>query len=100
MLDLMVNDDYKLTSDGMQIVIMRKHIIDPTKSPIFDETKHSAEIREEWKTWKYSGKVEQALEVILRQRVFESEAATLKDLRDEIVSFKHQIKELLGGADE
>ncbi|WP_445479149.1 hypothetical protein ACULLL_01595 [Lysinibacillus irui] len=96
MLDVMVNDEYKLTSDGMQIVIMRKHIVDPTKSPIFDETKHSAEIREEWKTWKYCGKVEQALEVILRQRVFESEAATLKELRDEIVSFKREIHGWLG----
>ncbi|MFM9535723.1 hypothetical protein [Lysinibacillus sp. IITD104] len=96
MLDVMVNDEYKLTSDGMQIVIMRKHIVDPTKSPIFDETKHSAEIREEWKTWKYCGKIEQALEVILRQRVFESEAATLKELHDEIVSFKREIHGMLG----
>ncbi|TKI52907.1 hypothetical protein FC756_26680, partial [Lysinibacillus mangiferihumi] len=97
MLDVMVNDEYKLTSDGMQIVIMRKHIIDPTKSPIFDETKHSAEIREEWKTWKYSGKVEQALEVILRQRVFESDAVTLKELHQEIITFKQYVKSLFEG---
>ncbi|TKI52903.1 hypothetical protein FC756_26700, partial [Lysinibacillus mangiferihumi] len=97
MLDVIVNDEYKLTSDGMQIVIMRKHIIDPTKSPIFDETKHSAEIREEWKTWKYSGKVEQALEVILRQRVFESDAATIKELHQEIITFKQYVKSLFEG---
>lgn len=97
MLDIEVNGDYKLTSDGMQIVIMKKHKIDPKKSPIFDESKHSTEIREEWKSWKYCGKVEQALEVILRQRIFESDAATLKELRDEIVSFKQKIGRLLEG---
>ena len=97
MLDVMVNDEYKLTSDGIQVVVMRKHIIDPTKSPIFDETKHSAETREEWKTWKYCGKVEQALELILRQRVFESEATTLNELHQEIISFKQYVKSIFEG---
>lgn len=96
MLDIAVNDDYKLISDGMQIIVQRKHIIDPTKSPNFKEGDDTTK-REEWKTWKYCGKVEQALELILRQRIFESDASTLKELQDEIVSFKQKIRLLLAG---
>lgn len=97
MLNIKVTDDYKLTSDGMQIIVQRRHVVDPTKSPIFDETKHSTEIREEWKTWKYCGTVEQAIKIILQQNIFESDAQTLWDLHEEILLFTRQIKHLLYG---
>lgn len=90
-----MTDEYKLTSDGMQIIIMRKHVIDPTKSPVFNAEKHSTEIREEWKTWKYCGKVEQAIDRILSQRIFESDAQNLKELKSEIVAFRNEIQNLL-----
>ena len=100
MLNIQVTDDYKLTSDGMQIIIQRRQIVDPTKSPIFDETKHSSEIREEWKTWKYCGKVEQAIDLILRQNIFESDAQTLSEVRNEITLFQQEIKRSLYGDEE
>lgn len=56
-LNIEISDKYRLTSDSMQIVIKRKHTVDPTKSPQFDPDKHSADIREEWETWKYCGTV-------------------------------------------
>ena len=95
MLDIKVTDDYKLTSDGMQIIVQRRHIVDPTKAPKFDETKHSTELREEWKTWKYCGKVEQGIDLIMRQNIFESDAQTLSELRNEIALFQQGIKGLL-----
>lgn len=45
MLDFKVTEDYKLTSDGMQIIVQWKHVVDPTKSSVFNKTKHSTEIR-------------------------------------------------------
>lgn len=89
--------DYRLTSDSMQIVAQRKHFVDPTKSPAFNPEKHSAEIREEWRDFKYCGKVSQALELIARQNVFESDATTLAELLSEIQAFHRQISDLLDG---
>lgn len=97
MLDIKVTDDYKLTSDGMQIIIQRRHIVDPTKAPKFDETKHSTELREEWKTWKYCGTVEQAIKIILQQNILESDAQTLKELRNQISAFTFDIRRSLYG---
>ena len=94
MLDIKV-DDYKLTSDGVQIVVQRKHLIDPTNSPKFKEGDDTTK-RQEYRNWKYCGKVEQALDLVLRQRIMESDATTLKELRDEIISFKQEISRLLG----
>ena len=96
-LNIEISGKYRLTSDSMQIIVQRKHTVDPTKSPAFDASKHSAEIREEWREWKYCGKVAQALELIAQQNVFDSDARTLVELLDEIVSFRREISDLLDG---
>mgnify|MGYP001362338187 CR=1 FL=1 len=95
MLNIKVTDDYKITSDGMQIIVQKRQVVDPTKSPVFDAEKHSTDLREEWKTWKYCGKVEQAIDLILRKRIFETDATNLSELKSEIVSFKTMISEQL-----
>lgn len=95
-MDITVADQFKLTSDGMQIIISRKRMVDPTKSPRFKEGEHDPTPREDYVTWKYAGSVSSALNIILQQKVFESEATTLKQLQHEIASFRHEIKELLG----
>lgn len=79
----------------MQIIIQKRHIVDPTNSPFFDEEKHSSEKRTEWRTWKYCGKVEQAIDLILRQRIFESDAKDLKELKQEVISFRQRIEAAL-----
>lgn len=99
MLDVVVNKDFKLKSDGMQIIIQRSHVVDPTLSPNFKEGDDTKK-RQEWKSWKYCGKIEHALNTILKQRIFESDAKTLKELRNEIVSFKQEVKALLVGEDD
>ena len=97
MLDIKVNEDYKLVSDGMQIVIYRKNVVDPTKSPKFDPQKHSLEKREEFKTYKYASSIEHALDIILKQNILESDAKNLKELSEEVKAFKKYVKELILG---
>lgn len=90
-LDIEISGKYRITSDDMQIIIKRKYTVDPTKSPNFNAEKHSAEIREEWRDWKWCGKVSQAIEIILGQNIRESDARALRTLRNEISSFRREI---------
>ena len=73
-LNIEISGKYRLTSDDRQIVIQRKHTVDPTKSPAFKAETMSAEPYEKWTDWKWCGKVEVALDIIARQRIFESDA--------------------------
>lgn len=98
-LNIEISDKYRITSDEMQIIVQRKHTVDPTKAPNFDATKHSSALREEWRNWKYCGKVSQAIEVIVNQNVLESDATTLEQLRSEIASFKREIRRAMGEGD-
>ena len=90
-MNIEISGTYRLTSDGLQIVIQRKKVVDPTKSPTFDASKHSAKLREDWKDWKYASSVPSALNIVLNQRILESDATTLAMLRDEIASFRREI---------
>ncbi|MFJ7665302.1 hypothetical protein ACIQXW_23370 [Lysinibacillus sp. NPDC097162] len=94
-LNIEISDKYRIKSDDYQIIVQRKHTVDPTLSPAFDPKKHSAEKRIEWRDWKWCAKPEQALEIIARQRIFESDAQTLGELRNEIALFKREISGLL-----
>lgn len=95
-MNIIIADKYRLTSDSLQIIIQRKHTVDPTKSPAF-KSGMDATIRTEWRDWKYASKPEQALDVILRQNVLESDATTLKELRNEIVEFRREIRAQFAG---
>jgi len=46
-LNIEISDNYRITSDSTQIIIQRKHLVDPTLSPAYDADKHSSETREE-----------------------------------------------------
>lgn len=91
-----IADNYRLTSDSMQIIIQRKHTVDPTKSPAF-KPGMDATVRTEWRDWKYASKPEQALELILRQKILESEATDLRTLRSEITAFRREIRAQFAG---
>lgn len=95
-LNIEISGQYRLTSDTMQIIIKRKHIVDPTKSPAF-KPGMDATVRQEWRDWKYCGKLEHALELIARQRLLESDATTLTQLLDEIQAFRREISDLIDG---
>jgi len=98
-LNIEISDKYRITSDTTQIIIQRKHLVDPTLSPAYDADKHSSELREEWRNWKYCGKVTQAIEIIARQNVYESDATSLEQLRNEIALFRREIKRAMGDGD-
>lgn len=95
-MNIEIADKYRLTSDSLQIVIQRKHTVDPTKSPAF-KPGMDATIRTEWRDWKYASKPEQALELILRQKILESEATDLRTLRSEITAFRREIRAQFAG---
>ena len=95
-LNIEINESYRIISDALQIIVQRNHTIDPTKSPAFDPDKHSSEIRTEWKDFKYCGSVTHACDIILKQRILESDANSIRQLRNEITSFKREISALIG----
>lgn len=95
-----ISDNYRITSDSTQIIVQHKHLVDPTLSPAYDADKHSSETRVEWRNWKYCGKVSQAIEIIARQNVFESDATSLEQLRNEIALFRREIKRAMGEDDK
>lgn len=99
-LNIEISDKYRITSDSTQIIVQRKHLVDPSLSPAYDADKHSSETREEWRNWKYCGKVTQAIEIIARQNVFESDATSLEQLRNEIALFRREIRRAMGEDDK
>lgn len=98
-LNIEISDNYRITSDSQQIIVQRKHLVDPTLSPAYDADKHSSETREEWRNWKYCGKVTQAIDIIVRQNVLESDATRLEQLRNEIALFRREIRRAMGEDD-
>lgn len=89
-LNIEISGEYRLTSDNYQIVVQRLHFVDPTKSPAF-KSGMDATVRQEWRDWKYCGKLEHALELIIRQRLLESDATTLAQLLNEMSAIKREI---------
>lgn len=98
-LNIEIGDKYRITSDEHQIIIQRKHTVDPTKSPAFNPNTMSAEKRTEWRDWKWCSDVPHAIDVIRKQNVFESDATTLDQLRYEITAFRREIRRLMGEDD-
>lgn len=98
-LNIKISDNYRITSDERQIIIQRKHTVDPTKSPKFDAETMSAEPYEKWTDWKWCGKPEQALDIIARQNVLDSDAASLEQLCNEIALFRREIRRAMGEDD-
>lgn len=99
-LNIIISNSYRITSDSTQIIVQRKHLVDPTLSPAYDADKHSSETREEWRNWKYCGKITQAIEIIARQNVFDSDATNLEQLRNEIALFRREIRRAIGEDDK
>lgn len=89
-----LKDDYRIISDSLQLIVQRKHIVDPTLSPNYKPSMDATK-RIEYRDWKYCGSISQVADVLLKKRILESDATTLRQLRDEITAFKRQISDLL-----
>lgn len=97
-LNIEINSEFKLTSDSYQVIVNRKHIVDPTKSPNW--AKREAEgadptPRIEWREVAYCRTVEKALTWIAEQTQRESNAETVAELLNEIQAIRREIKAVL-----
>lgn len=97
-LNIAVNDDYIIKSDTRNIIVTRKHIVDPTKSPNWKalEAKGAdSSLKEEWREISYHSTISQAIRSIGEQRIRDSDATTLAELLAEIKRFNGEIEALL-----
>lgn len=97
-LNITVNSTYKLTSDSMQVIVNRKHIVDPTKAPGWAarEAKGADPTpRVEYREVAYCRTVEQALNWIAEQTQRDSNAESIAVLLGEIQAIRREIKAVL-----
>jgi hypothetical protein len=94
-MNIQINADYRLTSDSLNVIVNRKHIVDPTKAPNWP--KRQAEgadstPKEAWREVAYCATVEKALQYIADQMIRDSEAETVAELLHEIRRIYGEIK--------
>ena len=94
-LNIEINEDFRIVSDYHNVIIQRRHIVDPRKSPKYTEGM-DATIRVEYRDWKYAQSISQVADIILQQRIRESDAVSIRELLGEIASFKREISDLIG----
>jgi hypothetical protein len=82
-LNVALSPSHRLTSDGMQFIVQERHIVDPTRSPVFKDGM-DATLREEWKDRGYyrlnAEGLRCAIESVVIRDVAESDAETLTEL--------------------
>lgn len=97
-LNIEVNENYRITSDSANVIVQRKHIVDPTKSPGWAKMAANGADptpRAEWRDHSYSRTVPQALKIIGESQVRDSDAESLEELVQEIKRFNGEIETLL-----
>ena len=97
-LNIVINKEYRITSDGLNIILQRRHTVDPTKSPNWPRMKAKGADptpRGEWKDEGYYNTVEAALNGIVDRRIKESNAQSLDELISEIRQIRREINEVL-----
>lgn len=98
-LNIKVNADYRITSDPRNIIVNRKYLVDPTKSPnwtAMEAKGKSGAIREEWREVAFFPTVDIALKWIVSQQVRDSNAESLTELLHEIRGFHREISDVWG----
>jgi hypothetical protein len=48
-MNVSITNDFRLVSDDRNIIVQRRVLVDPTKSPAYDPAKHGTVVREEWR---------------------------------------------------
>lgn len=96
-MNIEITADYRITSDSMNVIVNRKHIVDPTKSPNWAKMQaegHTGEPRITWREVAYCRTLEKALNWIGEQMERDSRAESFAELLDEIKRYQRQISEL------
>jgi hypothetical protein len=97
-LNIVINKEYRITSDGLNVILQRRRIVDPTKSPNWSRMKDKGADptpRDEWRDVGYYNTVEAALNGIVDRRIKESDAQTVCELISEIRQIRREISEVL-----
>ena len=97
-LNIVINKEYRITSDGLNVILQRRHTVDPTKSPNWSRMKAKGADptpRGEWKDEGYYNTVEAALNGIVDRRIKESNAQSIGELLSEIRQIRREINEVL-----
>jgi hypothetical protein len=99
-LKIQVSADYRITSDPLNFIVERRHLVDPSKSPnraALEAAGKSMAIREDWREAAYFSTLEKALKWTVNQRIRESDAqGTGASALDEIIA---EIKRIHGEID-
>lgn len=92
-----IGEQFRFSCDELAVSIEEFVTIDPTKSARFNPEKHKSDIRQEWKPInKHFSTVEKAVDGLLDYKLKTGDSCSLKEIKEEIVSFKAFIKEELG----
>ena len=97
-LNIRINDDWRLTSDQFNVILNKRYIVDPTKSPNWEKRKAdgaSPELREEWKEVGYYPTIELAMDALVNKAVLSSDAETIPELLNEITQIRREISAVL-----
>lgn len=91
-----INAEFRLAfPDDSNIVIERLVTVDPTKSPAFDPTKQSPEIRQEWRSiGKFYASIPAALEGVLKHALSSGPDTDVRGLLVELQAFRAELREL------
>jgi hypothetical protein len=98
-MNVIINEDYRITSDQYNVNVERRKLTDPTKRPGFDaSTATDLTPKESWAPVAHCRDVAHALTWYVDYRVRTSEATTLTELRDLITAYQDEVKSLYGTA--
>lgn len=94
-MNIEINADYRIISDALNVIVNRKHIVDPTKAPNWP--KRQAEGADPtpkvaWREVAYCATVDKALQYIADQQIRDSQAETVAELLHEIRRIHGEIK--------
>jgi len=104
-MNIVIDEKYKLTSDALSVMVHEKRIIDPTKSPNWEQKQAEGASPEPYEKWSdplgYFANVENAIQFIIDREIRLSSAELLTDLIAEIKRIKETVYKALGkGANE
>lgn len=98
-MNIVFSEKYKLTSDELNIMVHKKKVIDPTKSPNWAKLQAEGADptpRQEWSDpISYHGTIEQAVNSIINREIRLSDAESLRELISDISEIKMAVKEAL-----
>jgi hypothetical protein len=97
-LNIVINSEYKLTSDALNIIVNRRFIVDPTKSPRWAEMEANGADptpKAKWREVAFCTGIDSAIKWVMNQQIRESDAEDLTYLLDEIKRFQREISAIL-----